>query len=1121
MTKADIKKHFSKSPIIKELSETLLSGEKKQIFIKGLIGSAVSFVQAESFLKSERPFLLVFNDKEEAAYHLNDLEQLVDEKDVLFYPGSYRRPYQTEETDNANILLRSEVLNRINSRKKPSIIVTYPEAIFEKVVTKKELDRTVLKINLKDELSIDFINEVLFEYNFKRVDFVTEPGEFSVRGGIIDVFSFSNDEPYRIEFFGDEVDSIRAFDVETQLSTKQKKRIDIMPNVEKKQLDEVRQTFLEYIRHDTVVFIKNIDVLSQTLGDLFKKAEKAFSKLSTDIKHSEPNELFSEGELLKKQLLEFTSVEFGTQAFLKPTQTFIYPTSPQPSFNKKFDLLIEDLNSKYHKGYENCILCTSEQQAKRFKDIFEDQKDDVHYTTLVLSMHEGFIDETNKLVCYTDHQIFDRYHKFNLKNGYAKKQAITLKELTSLEIGDYVTHIDHGIGKFGGLQKIDVEGKFQEAVKLFYGDRDILYLSIHSLHKISKFNGKDGKAPQVYKLGSKAWKSLKTKTKARVKKVAFDLIKLYAKRKLEKGFQYGPDSHLQHELEASFIYEDTPDQGIATQDVKSDMEKEQPMDRLVCGDVGFGKTEIAIRAAFKAVDNGKQVAVLVPTTILAFQHHKTFTERLSEFPVTVDYLNRFRTTKERRSVLEGLEDGSVDIVIGTHQLVSKAVNFKNLGLLIIDEEQKFGVAVKDKLKTIKANVDTLTLTATPIPRTLQFSLMAARDLSTIKTPPPNRYPIETHVIRFSEDQIRDAVSYEIERGGQVFFINNRIENINEVAGLIQRLVPDAKIGIGHGQMEGKKLENLMLQFMNNEFDVLVSTTIIESGLDVTNANTIFINSANNFGMSDLHQMRGRVGRSNKKAFCYLITPPLTMMTDDAKKRLSALEQFSDLGSGINIAMKDLEIRGAGDLLGGEQSGFISDIGFDTYQKILNEAIQELKENEFKSVYEEENAEEDQVFVKDAQIDTDFEILFPDDYINSIKERLNLYTKLNSIQDEDGLSNFEKELIDRFGDLPKEARDLINSVRLKWIAASIGLEKLILKKGKMVGYFLSDQESKFYNTSRFRSILQYVHSHPRQCKMQEKQTRNGLRLLLTFEHVKTVNKAIDLLQPLEEKETAKV
>jgi len=861
-----------------------------------------------------------------------------------------------------------------------------------------------------------------------------------------------------------------------------------------------------------------MDVLSQTIDDLFAKAEKAFSELSTDIKHSKPEELFCKSELLKKQLLNLKVVEFGTQAFLNPKQTILYPTSPQPSFNKKFDLLIEDLNSKHEKGYENCILCTSDQQAKRFKDIFEDQNQEVHYKTLVLSMHQGFIDEVNKLVCYTDHQIFDRYHKFHLKNGYAKKQAITLKELTSLEIGDYVTHIDHGIGKFGGLQKIDVEGKMQEAVKLIYGDRDILYLSIHSLHKISKFNGKDGKPPQVYKLGSKAWKSLKKKTKARVKKVAFDLIKLYAKRRLEKGYQYGPDSYLQHELEASFIYEDTPDQSTATQDVKSDMEKEQPMDRLVCGDVGFGKTEVAIRAAFKAVDNGKQVAVLVPTTILAFQHHKTFSERLEEFPVTVDYLNRFRTAKERRTVLEGLENGNVDIVIGTHQLVNKAVKFKDLGLLIIDEEQKFGVTVKDKLKTIKANVDTLTLTATPIPRTLQFSLMAARDLSTIKTPPPNRYPIETHVIRFSEEQIRDAVSYEIQRGGQVFFINNRIQNIQEVAGLIQRLVPDAKIGIGHGQMEGKKLEDLMLKFMNNEFDVLVSTTIIESGLDVTNANTILINDANNFGMSDLHQMRGRVGRSNKKAFCYLITPPLTMMTDDARKRLTALEQFSELGSGINIAMKDLEIRGAGDLLGGEQSGFISDIGFDTYQKILNEAIQELKENEFKSVYEEENEKEDKVFVKDAQIDTDFEILFPDDYINSIKERLSLYTKLNKIEDEKGLKDFEKELRDRFGDIPKEARDLINSVRLKWIAASIGLEKLVLKKDKMIGYFLSNQDSGFYNSKRFRDVLQYVQMHPRQCTMKEKQTRNGLRLLLTFDNVKSIDRALDLLQPLEHKET---
>ena len=1115
MTKAELTERFSRNPALQELKQALNSKENQHIFLKGLVGSAVSLVQADAFRSSESPFLLIFNDKEEAAYHLNDLEQLVDEKNVLFYPGSYRRPYQIEETDNANVLLRSEVLNRINSRKKPSIIVTYPEALFEKVVTKKELDRSILKIKLNDELSIDFINEVLFEYKFNRVDFVTEPGEFSVRGGIIDVFSFSNDEPYRIEFFGDEVDSIRAFDVETQLSTEQKKRIDIMPNVEKKKLDEVRESFLDYISASTTIFLKNKEVLLNTIDHLFSKAENTFSELSTDIKHSKPSELFCESSLLEKQLQNFEVFEFGTQAFLNPTQTIVYPTSPQPSFNKKFELLMEDLNTKYEQGYHNCILCTSDQQAKRFKDIFDDQDQEVHYTTLVLSMHQGFIDEANKLVCYTDHQIFDRYHKFHLKNGYAKKQAITLKELTSLEVGDYVTHIDHGIGKFGGLQKIDVEGKMQEAVKLIYGDRDILYLSIHSLHKISKFNGKDGKPPQIYKLGSKAWKSLKKKTKARVKKVAFDLIKLYAKRRLEKGYQYGPDSYLQHELEASFIYEDTPDQSTATQAVKSDMEKEQPMDRLVCGDVGFGKTEVAIRAAFKAVDNGKQVAVLVPTTILAFQHHKTFSERLEEFPVTVDYLNRFRTTKERKGVLEGLENGSIDIVIGTHQLVNKAIKFKDLGLLIIDEEQKFGVSVKDKLKTIKANVDTLTLTATPIPRTLQFSLMAARDLSTIKTPPPNRYPIETHVIRFSEEQIRDAVSYEIQRGGQVFFINNRIENIQEVAGLIQRLVPDAKIGIGHGQMEGKKLEQLMLKFMNNEFDVLVSTTIIESGLDVTNANTILINDANKFGMSDLHQMRGRVGRSNKKAFCYMITPPLTVMTADARKRLTALEQFSDLGSGINIAMKDLEIRGAGDLLGGEQSGFISDIGFDTYQKILNEAIHELKENEFKSVYEDEVNEEEKVYVKDAQIDTDFEILFPDHYINSIKERLSLYTKLNSISDEEGLLKFEKELKDRFGDLPKEAQDLINSVRLKWIAASAGLEKLVLKKDKMIGYFLSNQQSSFYTSSRFREILQYVQSHPRQCQMKEKETRNGLRLLLTFENVKSVDVALQLLQPLSD------
>ncbi|MGB8704745.1 MAG: transcription-repair coupling factor, partial [Gillisia sp.] len=872
----------------------------------------------------------------------------------------------------------------------------------------------------------------------------------------------------------------------------------------------------KYVASNTLIFIKNFDLVSASLDKLFSKAEEAFSTLSKEIKHSEPSELFCNAELLKKQLQEFSVVELSHQAFLSPDgdSTIEFNTKPQPSFNKQFDLLIDNLIQNTSEGYKNYLFCVSEQAAKRFHDIFDDQEREVKFETVVFSLFQGFIDETLKIVCYTDHQIFERYHKFHLKNGYAKKQAITLKELTNLEIGDYVTHIDHGIGKFGGLQKIDVEGKMQEAIKLIYGERDILYLSIHSLHKISKYNGKDGKPPKIYKLGSNAWKNLKQKTKARVKHIAFNLIELYAKRRLQKGFAFGPDSYLQHELEASFIYEDTPDQSTATADVKTDMENERPMDRLVCGDVGFGKTEVAIRAAFKAVDNGKQVAVLVPTTVLAFQHHKTFSERLKDLPVTVDYLNRFRTAKERRDTLADLEKGTVDIIIGTHQLVSKTVKFKDLGLLIVDEEQKFGVSVKDKLKTIKENVDTLTLTATPIPRTLQFSLMAARDLSTITTPPPNRYPIESSVIRFSEESIRDAINYEIQRGGQVFFIHNRIENIKEVAGMIQRLVPEAKVGVGHGQMEGKKLEKLMLSFMNGEFDVLVSTTIVESGLDVTNANTIFINNANNFGLSDLHQMRGRVGRSNKKAFCYFITPPFSAMTEDARKRITALEQFSELGSGFNIAMKDLEIRGAGDLLGGEQSGFINEIGFDTYQKILAEAIDELKENEFKELYADSENIEEKDFVKETQIDTDFELLFPDDYINNITERLNLYTELNKVKTEEELQKYEAALVDRFGELPTQAEDLLNSVRIKWIASKIGLERVVMKNGKLVGYFIADQQSRFYQTNIFTRVLQYVQSHTQNCKMKEKQTRTGLRLLLTFEKITSVDKALKVLEPLD-------
>ncbi|MEZ7498307.1 transcription-repair coupling factor [Flavobacterium sp. Arc3] len=1119
MSKAALYNIFDNSPKIQQIVERLQENNQPKLHLDGLLGSATSFVIRALFKKADAPFLIVLNNKEEAAYYLNDLEQMIGDKDVLFYPGSYRRPYQIEDTDNANVLLRAEVLNRINSRKKPAVIVTYPEALFEKVVTRRDLDKNTLKVSVGDKISIDFINEVLFEYEFKRVDFITEPGEFSVRGGIVDVFSFSNDNPYRIEFFGDEVESIRSFDVSTQLSLEKQNKITIIPNVENKVFQENRESFLDYISEKTVLFIQNTEDLFSQLDKQFARAEEAFEKLSKDIKHATPDQLFLNQKTFIKRALDFSIVELSPTPIFKIAKKFEFHIQPQPSFNKQFDLLLNNLSENQFNGYKNYLFCSNEGQAKRFHDIFtsldESNSENIRkqYNTIVMPLYQGFIDEENQITCYTDHQIFERYHKFNIKSSYSKKQNITLKELTTLSVGDYVTHIDHGIGRFGGLQKIQVENKTQEAIKLVYADNDIVYVSIHSLHKISKYTGKDGTPPKIYKLGSNAWKVLKQKTKARVKHIAFNLIQLYAKRRLDKGFQFAPDSYLQNELESSFIYEDTPDQTKSTQEVKADMESDRPMDRLVCGDVGFGKTEVAIRAAFKAVDNSKQVAILVPTTILAYQHYRTFTERLKDMPVTIGYLNRFRTAKQKAETLKDLAEGRLDIVIGTHQLVNKNVVFKDLGLLIVDEEQKFGVNVKDKLKTIAANVDTLTLTATPIPRTLQFSLMAARDLSVITTPPPNRYPIDTNVVGFSEELIRDAISYEIQRNGQVFFINNRIENIKEVAGMIQRLVPNARVGIGHGQMEGKKLEELMLAFMNGEFDVLVATTIIESGLDVPNANTIFINNANNFGLSDLHQMRGRVGRSNKKAFCYFICPPYSAMTDDARKRIQALEQFSDLGSGFNIAMKDLEIRGAGDLLGGEQSGFINEIGFDTYQKIMNEAIEELKENEFKDLYPTENNIETKEYVKDLQIDTDFELLFSDEYINNISERLSLYGELAAVKNEEELQIFQTKLIDRFGPMPPRAIALMNSIRIKWIATQVGIEKLVMKQGKMICYFVSDQQSDYYQSQRFRAVLQFVQKHTDLCKMKEKQTPNGLRLLITFDNAKSTRKALELMEML--------
>ncbi len=1121
---ASITKEYASSKLTEELQFFFKENIPKNIHLKEVLGSAISGIISGSYTKDSLSYVFVCENKESAAYFYNDFQYLLPDTAVLFYPSSYQRPYQiTEGTDNANVVLRAEVLHKLkiaqSSKNDSYVVVTYPEAIFEKVVSSEQLQDKTLEVKVGDQLSIDFLNEVLFEYEFKRVDFVTQAGEFSVRGGIIDIFSFSNEQPYRIEFFGDEIDSIRTFDIVSQLSDQKVTHITIVPDIESKTFMKDRVPFVAGLPKDSVLIFQDLERTYHKLDELYIKASNTFESLENTIVRQSPEQLFCDANSTRSLFSNFTQIQVGSifhddpllQNSQKP-QIISHKILPQPSFHKNFDLLLENLQSFQDKGYTIEIYCANTTQTQRLKDIFENIKAEVAYKFLVGSLHEGFIDPILKKVCYTDHQIFERYHRFSIKNTKSQKQALTLKELTTLQVGDYITHIDHGIGKFAGLQKIEVEGRTQETIKLIYGERDILYVSIHALHKISKFNGKDGKVPKVHKLGSKTWKTLKQKTKTRVKHIAYNLIKLYAKRKLEKGFSYGPDTYLQHELEASFLYEDTPDQSAATKSVKLDMESPNPMDRLVCGDVGFGKTEVAIRAAFKAVDNGKQVAVLVPTTILAFQHYKTFSSRLKDFPVTIEYLNRFRTLKEKKDILQRLQEGKVDILIGTHQVAGKSVKYYDLGLLIIDEEQKFGVSVKDKLKTIKANVDTLTLTATPIPRTLQFSLMAARDLSTIATPPPNRYPIETQLVRFNEEVLRDAIAYEIHRGGQVFFIHNRIQNIKEVAGLLQRLVPDSRIAVAHGQMDGKSLEKLMLQFMDGDFDILVSTTIIESGLDVPNANTIFINNANNFGLSDLHQMRGRVGRSNKKAFCYFITPPSSAMTDDARKRLSALVQFSDLGSGIQIAMKDLEIRGAGDLLGAEQTGFINEIGFGTYQKILNEAVEELQEKEFQNLYENNSSDQkDKVYVKDTQIDTDFSLLLPDDYINSVKERFYLYSQLNTIKSEEKLQEFEHILKDRFGVLPEEATDLLNSVRVKWLASSIGLEKIVLKKEKFVGYFISDQQSDFYQGEQFRGILDFVMKHPKDFIIKEKDTRNGLRLLLVFEGATTIDVVLSKLQ----------
>lgn len=1123
-TVQDVLKRYESSDFVQEVISQFQQNNSAKLHGKGLHGSSLSFISAQILQQSGNPVLLILDDKEEALYLLNELENLYSKENVLFLPASYRRAYEIEETNNANVVLRTEVLNVLNGAKRPRIVLTYSEGLFEKVVTRKALNQNTLKVSEGNTLGVDFLNEVLMSYEFHRVDFVSEPGEYSIRGGIIDVFSYSEEQAFRISLFGDQVESIRKFDVETQLSIEKVKSFTIVPNLENKFTSDSRESFFDYISDKTIIIAKNIKLVQDAIHRNFKLTQSSFEKLSKDIKHSRPHDLFLDEKEFKNELLKFPVLEFSMFPFFEEALSLELNQKPQTSFNKKFDLLADEFIQKTKEGYTNYLFCSGEKQAHRFELIFEDISKEVEFVPVIGSIYQGFVDEDLKINCFTDHQIFERYHKYTMRGSFGKKEAITLKELTSLQIGDYVTHIDHGVGKFAGLVKMDVQGSQQEAIKLIYQNNDLLYVSIHSLHKIAKFTGKDGIEPKLNKLGSPAWRNLKAKTKTKVKEIAFDLIKLYAKRREQKGFQFEPDGYLQHELEASFIYEDTPDQLKATQDVKADMESERSMDRLICGDVGFGKTEIAIRAAFKAAVNGKQTAVLVPTTILAFQHFQTFNERLKEMPVKVAYLNRFKTAKQKKEIVEELEDGKIDIIIGTHQLVNKDVKYKDLGLLIVDEEHKFGVGVKEKLKSLRSNIDTLTLTATPIPRTLQFSLMAARDLSIIKTPPPNRQPIDTHIIGFNEEQIRDAVFYELQRGGQVFFIHNRIETLKEISGMLQRLVPDARIAIGHGQMKGADLEKVVLGFMEGYYDVLVSTTIVENGIDVPNANTILISDAQNFGLADLHQMRGRVGRSNRKAFCYLIAPPISTLTNEARKRLQAIEQFSDLGSGFNIAMKDLEIRGAGNLLGAEQSGFMAEIGFDTYQKILNEAIEELKESDFKDLFNSQSSEE-KSYVSEVQIDTDLQVLIPDDYVNNVEERLAIYRDLAEIEEEEALHQFEMNLIDRFGKYPIEVSNLLKSIRLKWMAKEIGIERIVLKKGVMLAYFVNKSQSSYFDSESFQFLLSTLHENPRLAQFKEKQSKEGEPLLfLRFEEVKNVETAIlrlkILRRPKEKLETIK-
>nr|WP_305121146.1 transcription-repair coupling factor [Pedobacter xinjiangensis] len=1096
---------------LEDLAAALNAARGPRVHLKGLIGSSDSIIATAAYFHQHANMLFVLPDRDEAAYFQSDLENLLN-KEILIFPSSYRKPFEFTQPDPGNVLQRAEVLNElIHSTEFGKLIVTYPEALAERVINRASLEKNTLEISTGNKLNIDFINEFLIEYDFERVDFVYEPGQFSIRGGIVDIFSFSHDLPYRIEFFGDHIESIRTFEIEDQLSTETVKSITIVPNVQSKFLTEHNISLLEYIDAGTSIWFKDVQFTLDILKDGYKKATELWKALPLSDKNQNPEWIdpkfnFTEEKLLADQLKDFSIVEFGKQFFYQATSVINFDIKPQPSFNKDFNLLIHNIKQNESQRIINFIFTDSVKQSERLYSIFDDIDKTVKFTPINLSLREGFVDYEQRIACYTDHQIFDRYYKYKLKKGYTRSQAITLKELRELKSGDYITHIDHGIGKYAGLEKVEVNGKTQEMIRLIYADNDLLYVNINSLNRISKYSGKEGTVPKMNKLGTDTWEKLKKTTKKKVKDIARDLIKLYAVRKAQTGNAFLPDTYLQNELEASFIYEDTPDQEKATADVKKDMESPHPMDRLVCGDVGFGKTEIAVRAAFKAVADSKQVAILVPTTILALQHYKTFTSRLKDFPCNIDYINRFKSSKQIKETLNKLTEGKVDIIIGTHRIVSKDVKFKDLGLLIIDEEQKFGVGVKEKLKQFRANVDTLTLTATPIPRTLHFSLMGARDLSIISTPPPNRQPVVTELHVFNEKLIKEAVEFEISRQGQIFFIHNRVQDLAQLGGMIKKLVPKARIGIAHGQLEGDELEDVMLKFVNADYDVLVATTIIEAGLDIPNANTILINHAHMFGLSDLHQMRGRVGRSNKKAFCYLLSPPLSTLTPEARKRLSAIEEFSDLGSGFNVAMRDLDIRGSGNLLGAEQSGFIAEIGFEMYHKILDEAIQELKDDEFKDLFQDEKP---RPIVSFTQVDTDLEILIPDSYVTNITERYNLYTEISKLENDTDLENFARQLTDRFGPMPRQVSELLNSLKLQWLGKSIGFEKISLKKNSLKGYFVSDQQSPYFESDAFNRVLAFVKDNMRRCNLKE--VKSTLRI--SFEDIRSLDEAIRVLEEL--------